>query len=670
MRVTKSLHSEAFCFAQDNFSQSFTGGILCREIITNPILMKYTFRTVLASLLVLALFVPISHTNAFSFSRSLNMQSSGDDVRELQFLLTKEGFFKGYISGNYGVLTVNGVRKLQQKLGLKADGAFGPKTIEMLNKGSVLGAYAETTDAADTDEKVTDEAVDDVSRIGPSLNIRPEKILFTGGATSFGSARFNDVYASSNMQQWNLVSANGAPDKWSGRPPHAAVYFQNKYWVIGYAGSVAGVTPTIEGDIWNSTDGVNWTLINSNPPFGNYYGYSVEIYNDRIYVVGGAPENMVNAPGYVWSSTDGINWRVETNNAPFGARVNSTVVAFNGVLYMIGGSLQFDPTIFTDIWLTDDGVSWTRETATSPFGYTYLAKPLVFQKKLYLLGTSPTGSPYYNGVWVTIDGTSWMNLGETLPGVQFGVPFAIEGDAIVANNKIWVGDKYQNLWNSTDGINWNYSGTVSAAPVRGGYKFVTNGSVLIPESCTINSFTGNPLSIIAGNSLTLSWSTTGCGTVNIEPLNVYPTSSYPLSGSVNISPTSTTTYTLYTDLPAGCTTNTGFSPTTGIPCGSNLSTHTLSVIVTVLNPNLDRTPRIAYWRGKVNQHVDTSTGQWQTDPDGVSGSGLDKLTYCRKWYPSTVSVRDYQMETITTWMTGGNSMGPYTNTVMTTQCEQ
>ncbi len=42
-------------------------------------------------------------------------------------------------------------------------------------------------------------------------------------------------------------------------------------------------------------------------------------------------------------------------------------------------------------------------------------------------------------------------------------------------------------------------------------------------------------------------------------------------------------------------------------------------------PSTDLTPRINYWWGKVNQHMDIKTGLWQTDPDGVSGANLDML---------------------------------------------
>ena len=46
--------------------------------------------------------------------------------------------------------------------------------------------------------------------------------------------------------------------------------------------------------------------------------------------------------------------------------------------------------------------------------------------------------------------------------------------------------------------------------------------------------------------------------------------------------------------------------------------------------------KISYWQGKVNQHY---TGEWKTDPDGSSGAGIDKLVYCKKWYPCTKSYK-------------------------------
>jgi hypothetical protein len=83
----------------------------------------------------------------------------------------------------------------------------------------------------------------------------------------------------------------------------------------------------------------------------------------------------------------------------------------------------------------------------------------------------------------------------------------------------------------------------------------------------------------------------------------------------------------------------------------------------------DLTPRIAYWAGKVNQHVDAALGVWVTDSDGSSGASIDKLTYCKKFYPNTTSVESYKSEKIDTWRAGGN-IGLYPGTSDSIKCVQ
>lgn len=112
-----------------------------------------------------------------------------------------------------------------------------------------------------------------------------------------------------------------------------------------------------------------------------------------------------------------------------------------------------------------------------------------------------------------------------------------------------------------------------------------------------------------------------------------------------------------------------------------LSICSLFALVTVLSttaaadptPRGDRAsdgpPRIMYWWGKVNQHVDLERLTWETDPDGVSGADLDPLAYCRTWYPDTVDVRPYEPATIRTWRERGN-VNRHTARRMSLECVQ
>lgn len=110
----------------------------------------------------------------------------------------------------------------------------------------------------------------------------------------------------------------------------------------------------------------------------------------------------------------------------------------------------------------------------------------------------------------------------------------------------------------------------------------------------------------------------------------------------------------------GCYYGKAYSLTTGALCQN---------VVAKITTTSDLTPRISYWPGKVNQHVSTSEGMWQTDSDGTSGSGIDKLTYCKKWYPNTTSVVEYKNETINAWHDAGNA-NDYTSTRMSYECVQ
>jgi hypothetical protein len=96
-----------------------------------------------------------------------------------------------------------------------------------------------------------------------------------------------------------------------------------------------------------------------------------------------------------------------------------------------------------------------------------------------------------------------------------------------------------------------------------------------------------------------------------------------------------------------------------------------TVTISVASSGADIDKGVAFWCGKVNQHV--SGGQWTTDSDGISGCPRysrhtdSKLSYCRKFYPNTDTVRAAGQETITNWQNRGNN-GSFTATKQTYRC--
>ena len=88
-----------------------------------------------------------------------------------------------------------------------------------------------------------------------------------------------------------------------------------------------------------------------------------------------------------------------------------------------------------------------------------------------------------------------------------------------------------------------------------------------------------------------------------------------------------------------------------------------------IDPNDRSVPRIMYWWGKVNQHWNIDKGVWETDIDGTSGADLDKLTYCKKFYPNTIKVEEYKNETAAIWRDRGN-VNQYHSVKMSYRCIQ
>lgn len=64
--------------------------------------------------------------------KSIKLNSKGNGVRWLQYILNEKGGYKLIVDGTAGLLTIGAVMDWQKKHGLEADGIVGPKTKESL----------------------------------------------------------------------------------------------------------------------------------------------------------------------------------------------------------------------------------------------------------------------------------------------------------------------------------------------------------------------------------------------------------------------------------------------------------------------------------------------------------------------------------------------------------
>ena len=93
--------------------------------------------------------------------------------------------------------------------------------------------------------------------------------------------------------------------------------------------------------------------------------------------------------------------------------------------------------------------------------------------------------------------------------------------------------------------------TLTATNTTGTATSTVTVTVTQPSLPTISSFTASPTSITLGGISTLNWTTSGATTLNIAPGNLASTSA---SGTVNVSPETTTTYVLTATNAAGSVT--------------------------------------------------------------------------------------------------------------------
>lgn len=64
------------------------------------------------------------------------MGSRGEEVRQIQKVLKREGYYNGTVDGIYGTGTKTAVRSFQKAVGITADGIAGPKTLKFLGISS------------------------------------------------------------------------------------------------------------------------------------------------------------------------------------------------------------------------------------------------------------------------------------------------------------------------------------------------------------------------------------------------------------------------------------------------------------------------------------------------------------------------------------------------------
>jgi hypothetical protein len=221
------------------------------------------------------------------------------------------------------------------------------------------------------------------ARIYSSTVFFHDKLWSLGGLDYDTRSFLNDVWSSADGSTW--TNEGFAP--WSARGNHALVVFDDKMWLLGGADHVADDRSTDRylNDVWSSPDGLAWQRVTEAAPWSARDDMSALVFDDAIYLVGGAKGSEV------WKSEDGVEWTQVTAAAPWGARQFFGIGALGGQLWLFGGFAGKPGNVVNDVWVSADGATWTQATEHAPWS-PRAPVSTVFQDKIWIYSGQHAGA--------------------------------------------------------------------------------------------------------------------------------------------------------------------------------------------------------------------------------------------------------------------------------------
>lgn len=286
-----------------------------------------------------------------------------------------------------------------------------------------------------------------------------------------------------------------------------ALSYQGKMWFLGGWNPAAATRkffPRIcNNEVWSSPDGKDWTLVKPNTfldakfdPTSDWEGRHTAgyvVHQNRMWIVGGD----VNQGHYhfdVWNSTDGVKWGLVNRDqpVPWGPRALHYTVAHAGKIFVIGGQTvppfaKAEEKFYRDVWTTTDGIKWEEVKPVEPFWVQrgMIGGSAVHQGRIWILGGGTYDTPtkpkrlFYNDVWSSPDGVKWTKHLDAAPWKPRQYH-----DVAVWDDRLWVMEGYnveggnrKDVWYSADGSHWHEVPNTPWKPRHAASVFVHDGAL-------------------------------------------------------------------------------------------------------------------------------------------------------------------------------------------------
>ncbi len=343
--------------------------------------------------------------------------------------------------------------------------------MQKLSAFVVLAALA-TAAAAQMSWYCVEDSAPWEARFGQQLVVFHDTIWLFGGS---GDDRrsLNDVWYSTTGDAWLLATAS-AP--WSPRSSPRSFVFDDKLWLTGGFFWNGSFWDGLD-DVWWTSDGFSWTQATDSAGWAPRAIHTALVYRDSMWVIGGLGNTRSTDYFYndVWKSADGVTWECVTESAPWSRRGGHTSVVLRDTLWVFCGYGC------SDIWCTGDGRQWAP-AGVAPWGVRYGHNSLLLRDTVWLMAGYDAGTgTYYNDVWYSATGASWLRGAEHAEWEDRHLPASM-----VYDDWLWISGGTHDYRNGLGDV-WRSSGlTAVAEPVTPGHgqplPGIVHGKLFLPGS--------------------------------------------------------------------------------------------------------------------------------------------------------------------------------------------
>jgi hypothetical protein len=238
----------------------------------------------------------------------------------------------------------------------------------------------------------------------PATMVYKDRMWLMGGRKLPGKENSNRVWSSTDGVEWILESESAG---WCPRVGHAYAIFKDRMYVIGGTEDFyEDNDETLKNDVWSSTDGKEWRLDTENAGWSKRRDPKVVVFDDKLWIMGGGHWNPENIPrNDVWCSEDGVNWTQVTDAAPWRPRMWFSLAVYRDRMWVLGGWSRADGN-YNDVWCSKDGANWTEMRFDTIWTNRHAHSSPVLQDRLWVLAGH--AEPVNSEVWALEIPEGWF----------------------------------------------------------------------------------------------------------------------------------------------------------------------------------------------------------------------------------------------------------------------